>query len=276
MHQLEVIEFKPIDPVLLGYVETYKWIFANESIQVRTIPNGRLDAWISLSGDFWWQQQSAGHFRSLPACGFFPLTRQSHRAKAEKGFHCISIKFFPHVLTLPIMSDLQLNEPLGFTSVFDGKGCGELMERLLATPDPLQQRPLLDKFFSRELFQKGAPDQWMRQLITALETGDGTSMSVSQIASANHVTVKTLERRFTKVFGISPKLFADLLRLQRATRNIRQAKQDAIRHGDLTEALGYGYYDQSHFVKACKKIAGLTPKQLFTQLPARVTDFLVE
>jgi AraC-like DNA-binding protein len=101
-------------------------------------------------------------------------------------------------------------------------------------------------------------------------------MSMAEIADRNHVTIKTLERRFKKVFGVSPKLFADLLRLQQAAKNIRQDKQDTLNHGDLNEALGYGYYDQSHFVKACKKITGLTPKQLFTQLPGRVTDFLIE
>lgn len=276
MHPVQVKELIPADPLLLGYIETYKWISATEPLDVRTIPNGRLDAWISLDGRFWWQQNATGDFQILPESGFFPLTQLGNRAKTEKNFSCISIKIFPHVLTLPVMADQQFNQPIGFPEIFDSKACEALRQQLYSTTDPLEHRNYLDQFFARELFRKGTPDQWMRDVINALEKGAAAQITMMEIAEQNHVTIKTLERRFKKVFGISPKLFADLIRLQETAKNIRQDKQNSLTHGDLAEALGFGYYDQSHFVKACKKNTGLTPKQLFTKLPGQVTDFLVE
>lgn len=276
MHPVQVKELAPANPLLLGYIETYKWISATEPLIVRTIPNGRLDAWISLKGRFLWQQNAIGDFQILPESGFFPLTRLGNRAKTEKNFSCISIKIFPHALTLPVMADQQLNQPIGLPEIFDTKACDILKQQLNSTSDPLEHRNYLDQFFAREFFRKGVPDQWMRDVITALERGAAAQMTMMEIAEQNHVTIKTLERRFKKVFGISPKLFADLIRLQETAKNIRQDKQNSLTHGDLAEALGFGYYDQSHFVKACKKITGLTPKQLFTRLPGQVTDFLVE
>jgi len=276
MRALDVVELKPADPVLLGYIETYKWISTKELLHVRTIPNGRLDAWISLSGTLWWQQHATGNYHALPDAGFFPLTRHGNRAKTVNNFSCISIKLFPHALMLPIMADRQLEAPLSFTSIFDVKACEALLEQLHSTSDLPEKRQWLDQFFSRELFRKGTPDPWMRDVITAMENGMAGQVSMAEIAEKNHVTVKTLERRFQKAFGISPKLFANLIRLQHTAKSIRQSQHHALSHGDLTDALGYGYYDQSHFVKACKKITGLAPKQLFTQLPGRVTDFLIE
>lgn len=276
MHSLTVSELKPADPVLLGYIETYKWISTNEPLQVRTIPNGRLDAWISLSGRFWWQENSADGYHMLPDAGFFPLTRLSKRVKVEGGFSCISIKLFPHSLTLPIMAQHNLKRPLDFLEIFDPEAGNTLVCHLRSISDLHQQLQLLDRFFIRELFSKGMPNQWMREVITALEVGIAAQISMAEIAARNHVTIKTLERRFKKVFGVSPKILADLIRLQQAAKNIRQDNQNTLNHGDLNEALDFGYFDQSHFVKACKKITGLSPKQLFTQLPGRVTDFLIE
>lgn len=276
MHPVQVKELKPLNPLLLGYIETYKWISAEEPLTVRTIPNGRLDAWITLTGRFWWQHDATDEFQALPDSGFFPLTRLGNRAKTEKKFSCISIKIFPHALTLPVMADQQLNQPLSFPEIFDSEACSTLAHHLHSTSDPLEHRKYLDQFFAQELFRKGTPDQWMRDVINALEKGAAAQMTMMEIADQNHVTIKTLERRFKRVFGISPKLFADLIRLQETAKNIRHDKHDSLSHGDLAEALGFGYYDQSHFVKACKKITGLTPKQLFTKLPGQVTDFLIE
>ncbi|GAB5525720.1 MAG: hypothetical protein Roseis2KO_35920 [Roseivirga sp.] len=43
----------------------------------------------------------------------------------------------------------------------------------------------------------------------------------------------------------------------------------------MLEALGSGYYDQSHFVKACRKLTGLKPREMFSRLPGEITDFVV-
>jgi methylphosphotriester-DNA--protein-cysteine methyltransferase len=52
-------------------------------------------------------------------------------------------------------------------------------------------------------------------------------------------------------------------------------KNSVSLHGYLTEALDNGYYDQSHFIKSCLRITGLTPKKLFRHLSEQVTDTVI-
>jgi AraC-like DNA-binding protein len=97
---------------------------------------------------------------------------------------------------------------------------------------------------------------------------------IGKIAENMGVSIKTLERRFQKTIGLTPKSFSAIIQLHQAARSI-QKKNPIISHGDLTEALGNGYYDQSHFIKSCLRITGFTPKKLFTHLQDQMTDLVI-
>ena len=44
----------------------------------------------------------------------------------------------------------------------------------------------------------------------------------------------------------------------------------------LIEALDFGYYDQSHFIKTCKKITGISPRKLFERMKLPTKDLIVD
>lgn len=63
------------------------------------------------------------------------------------------------------------------------------------------------------------------------------------------VSDKTMDRYFTKYFGLTRKKVSSILRFQNSLRQI-------INYGNI---LPEGYYDQPHFIKDFKRCAGMTP-----------------
>jgi AraC-like DNA-binding protein len=77
------------------------------------------------------------------------------------------------------------------------------------------------------------------------------------------------ERHFTRQFrehiGLTPKAYARLLRLSRAVSLATAARAESL----ALIAQTCGYYDQAHFARECRAIAGLPPSALLRhQLPA--------
>ena len=86
------------------------------------------------------------------------------------------------------------------------------------------------------------------------------------------LSLKTLDRSFKKVTGLTTKMYTDLVKFQKAVKTVRG--EGRYEHGNLLDALACGYYDQSHFAKVCKKLTGQNPKSFLSKLPLDLTDFV--
>jgi AraC-like DNA-binding protein len=270
---MEVIPVFPINKTLRAVVDTYYMMSTPEAIDLSTIPNGRVDGVVTLEGVAEWYYPSRQRFEILPASVFFGLTTSTNRARIPGAMRCISIKFFPHVLALPVFQGVRLNEPVSFQSVFnDSRAEAKLIDDLLQVGDIDAQVRILEDFFLTHLVA-GAQADWLQPVIEKVESL-GARITVSQLAAEAGVSVKTLERRFIRSVGLTPKQYLRVVQLQHAARIIRK-EGGVLSRGDLTESLGSGYYDQSHFVKACRDITGLTPKELFSGFTPSMTDLLL-
>ncbi|QPF71962.1 AraC family transcriptional regulator [Roseateles sp. DAIF2] len=78
-----------------------------------------------------------------------------------------------------------------------------------------------------------------------------------EAARAAGLGERQFERVFTQQFGLAPRLF------QRITR-LEGALLDALLHrqGGAELALRHGYYDQAHLARDCRLLAGATPGRL--------------
>ncbi|TVQ07363.1 MAG: AraC family transcriptional regulator [Bacteroidetes bacterium] len=75
------------------------------------------------------------------------------------------------------------------------------------------------------------------------------------------VTPKTLERKFARLVGKTPKQFIKIIRFQEVMKSL-----SGVQPGLLTQhALSNGYFDQAHFIKDFKTYSGYTPKELISQ-----------
>jgi AraC-like DNA-binding protein len=87
--------------------------------------------------------------------------------------------------------------------------------------------------------------------------GAAGAIRVRGLARDLHVSQDTLDRRFRRIVGASPKQFASIVRLRHAVELSRE-------RASLTMlALDAGYYDQSHFIRDFRAITGDAPGHFF-------------
>lgn len=95
----------------------------------------------------------------------------------------------------------------------------------------------------------GAVDVRVRAAAERLASGT----AVRDVAAAVELSERQLARRFTERVGIPPKLFARVMRLQRADAML------ATGHAPSEAASLAGYADQAHFTRDAADLAGITP-----------------
>ncbi|SEB53048.1 Helix-turn-helix domain-containing protein [Tenacibaculum sp. MAR_2009_124] len=85
------------------------------------------------------------------------------------------------------------------------------------------------------------------------------SISFLDLALKCNISYRQYERNFKQKFGITPKKFQRITRLQKTAKEVLLNKTDSYLH----IALDNGYYDQSHFIKEFKNLSGITPSEYF-------------
>ncbi len=84
------------------------------------------------------------------------------------------------------------------------------------------------------------------------------NINIDWLKTQANMSVKTLERQFNEKIGLSPKLYARIVRFSHAMKMLRQQKEIFDIIGDC------GYTDQSHFIKEIRLFSGRTPKLYYT------------
>jgi len=111
---------------------------------------------------------------------------------------------------------------------------------------------LLNRFFAERLSNPSQPVfpylEWISRL--------NGSITVSELARYNFVSIRRLERLFNLHLGVSPKEFINFVRYRSALEKIRnRSDQETL----LRIALEYGYYDHAHLSNEIKKYTGSSP-----------------
>lgn len=135
-----------------------------------------------------------------------------------------------------------------------------LADQVYQEPDFTQKRELLDAYFLDRY--TGFQDVVFKKLIhTIVETN--SNLIVDEIAEELKINRKTLLRTFKKHLCCTPREFKSLIRFRKA---LHQYQQDQVKPKLTHLAYDNQYYDQSDFIKQCKGLVGLSPKQLFAKL----------
>ncbi|HEX3481507.1 MAG TPA: helix-turn-helix transcriptional regulator [Kofleriaceae bacterium] len=93
---------------------------------------------------------------------------------------------------------------------------------------------------------------------------------VDDVADTLGMTRQHLARGFRREVGITPKQLARIARMQRAAAALR-------RGGDLARlAAELGYFDQSHFSRELRDLAGVTPAALAAERPIALSHLFGE
>ena len=94
-------------------------------------------------------------------------------------------------------------------------------------------------------------DHRKRKLFELIYASNG-EMSVAELSRASDWSSRQINRYFTQQYGLSLKVYCNILRFR--------ASLTHIAHGKMFPELNFT--DQNHFIKAVKKYAGVVPKEL--------------
>lgn len=102
-------------------------------------------------------------------------------------------------------------------------------------------------------------DMAMKELVNS-----GGTMSMEQTASLSCLSLRQFERTCNERIGLSPKLFARLVRFSKAYR-LKESQQQL---SWTSIAYSSGYFDQMHMIRDFKEFAGVTPRLIEDELTA--------
>jgi AraC-like DNA-binding protein len=132
----------------------------------------------------------------------------------------------------------------------------DLEERLFYLKPAAARAQCVEAFLLRHLRQQPV-DRLVRAACMAL-TRSGGSRTISALARDFGLSERTMERRFLRTIGTTPKKYARVLRLQHAV----QLREKFSSWAEIAHAAGY--YDQSHLIRDCREMYGNSPEAMFS------------
>lgn len=118
---------------------------------------------------------------------------------------------------------------------------------------------LLTNFFNKKLHQEQDNiDVVFEEIVDSIEASIGM-ISVNVLCEQFALSHKSIERKFIKNLGITPKRYC---RLVRTVNCLREGSQ--VNNLDLTDlAYRFAYFDQSHFIKDVRSITNHSPRDFY-------------
>lgn len=119
-------------------------------------------------------------------------------------------------------------------------------------------------------YAKTAPraDEVVMNAVRAIRVSGG-SASIDALAEVHGIALRTLQRRFSAQLGVSPKLFARIVRFHRVCTAWRREPGTLAR-----VAADAGYCDESHLIRDFRAFVGEPPTAFMAALPAFTALFI--
>lgn len=140
-----------------------------------------------------------------------------------------------------------------------GAPAERLTERIRAAASPAAATALFQEELCRRRRLQAAPA--FPRLLEGLAAAPG-GFRVDAVAAQAGVTPRQLQRLCLRWVGVGPKLFARLLRFQRAVKRLGGSRTPDW-HGLAAEL---GYTDRSHLARELREFGGAAPRELLASL----------
>lgn len=105
---------------------------------------------------------------------------------------------------------------------------------------------------------RSAPDPLVRDLVQRIEECRG-QVALAALKRSFAISARQLERRFTLAVGLTPKLFARIMRLSWFAEHAERCADRTL--ADIAREVGY--FDQAHLNHDFKALMGVSPREYF-------------
>jgi AraC-like DNA-binding protein len=145
-----------------------------------------------------------------------------------------------------------------------------LRDRILCAPTPQARLEILAESLTQQLAARAAQHPAVAFALHQLHCAPQLA-SVEDLSRAAGISSRRLARLFSVEVGLTPKLYARVLRFNRVVESIQN-----IQHVDWCDvALRCGYFDQPHFIRDFKTFCGLTPSEYLLRRTASTRHVLL-
>lgn len=256
------MEFKQIPPpaYLSPYIRYY-WMLESSSAaegSFRTIADGSpglifqpADQGIMYQND-----------KALPGIFLFGQATGHANIRVEGRFAATGIFFKPNALKAVFGMNAGSLTDTCMDLAPEAKKQGFYLTEQLAAANTENERTDLLSAYLLTLIRKheGRNDRQMQYAMSRIMQSNG-GIGIKELREEVSLTERSFERRFKQYVGITPKLFARITRFQGSLHQLRQNDFDKL--SDI--AFGNDYADQSHFIRAFREFAGISPLQYHKQ-----------
>lgn len=266
---MKLIEAKPTQPQLSKYIDRYQYFDIREASFLRTIPNGKLDAYVMVKGAFDILNDDTGEFMDPERVRVLRASNKASLLRISSRLICLNIKLNLRMLSSTHVQACYRRGSGKLAEYFFSDGFIEKIKKLEFFDGSKLDSALLDTYLLQE-FESMMQDKdpLIEELISQLEALD--FFSIEHLATQMNISGKTLERLTKRACNFTPKALWNILRFETTTAHLRETKSQR-----LVDALSFGYYDHSHFIKECRRITGLTPGELFDRMELPTNDLAI-
>lgn len=265
-----LIEEIPVFPTVAKYVDRYQLFITKEPVFFKTIPNGKIECYFVKEGEFSRWDSEKESFILSNTSGILPATNKAAFYHIPANIVCLNIKFKLTVLSLSLFKGLLANwqdfNPTALISKVEQKNI--LSDITEENPTiPVHQLDIIIK----NCLDQYAVDLKMKKVIQLIKSQITDQLRVVDLADKMHMSPKSMERWIKKQFNLSPKELLQVIRFEHVSYELKNQPKSK-----LIDSIAYGYYDQSHFIKECRKITGHAPKDFFSKMKLPTNDIIFE
>ncbi|AHM58699.1 AraC family transcriptional regulator [Flammeovirgaceae bacterium 311] len=161
---------------------------------------------------------------------------------------------------LPVNMEEFKNVPSLDLEAVWGMAVHELLEQLHESVSDAERIQKLNLFLEKRLLKQSDAIDYVDYTISQMLACKG-SLSIKGLEHALGISTRQLERLFRTKIGISPKEMSKIIRLNSAFSSLETEPDISL------TSLSYqaGYYDQAHFSREFKGIAGVSPNKLLSE-----------
>ncbi len=259
------------DSRLANFIQGYWQMECYDQAQhLDLIPDGFPEIFIQINPRAELTLKKEKQVFSFSNFGMIGQMTQGARVKLSKGAKLLFIKLYPwtpHLLFKTPFFQFT-NQICKFEFSYLENEFGQLAIHFSSLDSLEDDFPLLDAIFLKKLANQSLQHPFLPLAVKAIYSSDGT-LDIDSLNRSIGSSRRYIEKIFKNNIGLSPKQYARLIRVKKASLLLQQSSHKGI---ISNIAFDLNYYDLSHFFKDFKAIVGLSPSDYLQQQ----TGFLLE
>jgi AraC-like DNA-binding protein len=161
--------------------------------------------------------------------------------------------FYPF---LPQDQSRLCDKRISVNAVFPNLDLADFEQHLFSRTTEIEMVGELDQLFVSHLPSQIADVDVVQACYNLIERDQSIS-SVHDLAGSACVSVRSLQRKFSQIIGVSPKWVVQRIRLQDALERVQASESETL----ASIAADLGYADQAHFTRDFKAVVGVSPQR---------------